>query len=69
MSEKRYTVKSDKKTAYGADDKVYAIEEMVCKNCKHPYEPRRAGAMCFNCAQNPRQLLHEKHTITRFEGK
>ena len=66
---KRCTVSSDKNTAYGADDKVYAIEEMVCSNCKHPYKPLRFKSMCFDCAQNPQQLLHKKHTATRFEGK
>ena len=64
---KRYTAKSDKKTAYGADGRVYAIDEMVCSNCKHLYEPRKASAPCFDCSQNLHQMLLKKHTTTRFE--
>ena len=64
---KRHTVKSDKKTAYGADDRAYNVDEMICANCKHPYQPLKYKSMCFDCAQNPQQLLHKKHTATRFE--
>jgi len=42
---------------------------MVCKNCKHPYTPKKASSKCFDCAQNPNQLLLKKHTGARFEHK
>ena len=53
---KRYTAKSDKKTAYGADDRVYAIDEMTCDRCDHPFIPHRSKSPCNMCLSNPQRI-------------
>jgi len=53
---KRYTAKSDKKTAYGADGRVYAIDEMTCDRCDHPFIPHGSKSPCNMCLLNPQRI-------------
>ena len=53
---KRYTAKSDKKTAYGADGRVYAIDEMTCDRCDHPFIPHKSKSPCNMCLSNPQRI-------------